>query len=189
MQLKRKSSKAHDGGRKRARDMTTDTMDDNDTPRLDLQLDMPSSLKGILIEDWENITKEGLLVNLPAKTTVSDILDQYYHSQHKGNDDRLNQTIQGIKLYFRHLLGNMLLYRSEREQYIDLLRSNKNVVDIYGAEHLLRLFVELSAIMMEAKLDTDTLEQLQITFMDILTFLHNNEKDYFAKDYKVNRNR
>lgn len=52
----------------------------------------------------------------------------------------LEQTIQGLKLYFHHLLGSMLLYRSERKQYSEMGGSNKNVADIYGAQHLLRLF-------------------------------------------------
>lgn len=56
------------------------------------------------------------------------------------NDEMLEQTIQGLKLYFNHSLGTMLLYRSERNQYQELLSYGKEWVDLYGAEHLLRLF-------------------------------------------------
>ncbi|SAL99404.1 hypothetical protein [Absidia glauca] len=200
MQLKRKSTKTPDSsdtrGRKRARDTTTEKMkmEEEEEAEGAFQLDMPQSLKDILVEDWENITKENLLVHLPAKPTVSDILDRY-HSQRKemngddGDDEMLKQTIQGLKLYFHHLLGSMLLYRSERKQYSQMGGSDKNVADIYGAQHLLRLFVELPTLIEQTNVDTETSELLKTTFMDILIFLNDNEKDLFVKDYQTNRNR
>ena len=56
--------------------------------------------------------------------------------------DNFEEVISGIKVYFDRCLGNILLYRFERQQYIDIRRSNpgKEMSEIYGAEHLLRLF-------------------------------------------------
>ncbi len=52
--------------------------------------------------------------------------------------------LTGIKQYFERALGKLLLYRFERLQYVELNEKDetkgKNVCDIYGAEHLLRLF-------------------------------------------------
>ena len=56
--------------------------------------------------------------------------------------DIFEEVISGIKVYFDRCLGNILLYRFERQQYIDVRRSHegKEMSEIYGAEHLLRLF-------------------------------------------------
>lgn len=57
----------------------------------------------------------------------------------------LDEIIAGINLYFDKALGNNLLYRFERAQYVEQKRSagDKQMSEIYGAEHLLRLFGEL----------------------------------------------
>ncbi|SAM06424.1 hypothetical protein [Absidia glauca] len=165
--------------------------DDDGFSDQDHQLEMPKSLKDLLIEDWENITKDGQLVALPSKVTVTDILDRYMQEYEKlnGNDEMLEQTIQGLKLYFNHSLGTMLLYRSERNQYQELLSYGKEWVDLYGAEHLLRLFVELPVMIHQTNVDIETTEIMKSTFMDILIFLQDNEKELIVKDYQVNRNR
>jgi mortality factor 4-like protein 1 len=56
--------------------------------------------------------------------------------------DIFEEVISGIKVYFDRCLGNILLYRFERQQYVDTRRSHdgKEMSEIYGAEHLLRLF-------------------------------------------------
>lgn len=50
--------------------------------------------------------------------------------------------VSGLRDYFNAGLGTLLLYRLERVQYREVLESEKNVqvADVYGAEHLLRLF-------------------------------------------------
>ena len=57
----------------------------------------------------------------------------------------LSEIISGITLYFDKALGNNLLYRFERAQYVEQKRANtdKPMSEVYGAEHLLRLFGEL----------------------------------------------
>ena len=54
----------------------------------------------------------------------------------------LSEIISGITLYFDKALGNNLLYRFERAQYVEQKRASpdKPMSEIYGAEHLLRLF-------------------------------------------------
>ncbi|KAI8337950.1 MRG domain-containing protein [Chlamydoabsidia padenii] len=200
MQIKRKSTfkgspsspSATERGRKRHhREPSTDkiNMEDDGFSDVDCHMDMPKLLKDILIEDYENITKDDQLVVLPAKVTVTDILNRYLQEYEKvnGNDEMLEQTIQGLKLYFNHTLGTMLLYRSERNQYQQFESYGKEWVDIYGGEHLLRLFVELPMMISQTNVDIETMEILKSTFMDILIFLQDNEKELIVKDYQVNR--
>jgi mortality factor 4-like protein 1 len=59
------------------------------------------------------------------------------------SDAVLAEIMNGIVLYFDKALGNNLLYRFERAQYVDIRRKTAEVrpmSEIYGAEHLLRLF-------------------------------------------------
>lgn len=60
------------------------------------------------------------------------------------NENLLDEVLEGLRIYFNKALGSMLLYRFERHQYADMRRQygETDLVEIYGAEHLLRLFGE-----------------------------------------------
>jgi hypothetical protein len=51
-------------------------------------------------------------------------------------------VLDGLKSYFDKCLGNVLLYRFERSQYVEIKERFPELAssDIYGSEHLLRLF-------------------------------------------------
>jgi mortality factor 4-like protein 1 len=78
---------------------------------------MPDHLKAMLVDDWENITKNNQLVPLPHEHTVNDILRDYLHferphrQQNTASVDVLEETIEGLKEYFNKALGRILLYR------------------------------------------------------------------------------
>jgi mortality factor 4-like protein 1 len=116
---------------------------------------MPDNLKSLMVDDWENVTKNLQLVQLPSKKPAGIILDEYLHAQRSHRRlsavelDILEEVVQGLKEYFNRALSRLLLYRFEREQLFDVhtqLESatsdlaDKDFVDIYGGEHLLRLF-------------------------------------------------
>lgn len=106
------------------------------------------------------------LVPLPSPTPVTTILDTYFEeekgSRRIGSADAeiLEEVIMGMKDYFEMCLGRALLYRFERQQYFEVRNildgkakkgtfgpewegfKGKTVVDVYGAEHLARLFGE-----------------------------------------------
>lgn len=60
----------------------------------------------------------------------------------------MKQVIEGLKVYFDKALGNILLYKLERNQYVEILKSNPAtpMSDLYGPEHLLRLFGNLTSL-------------------------------------------
>lgn len=57
-------------------------------------------------------------------------------------EDIFDEVLSGIKIYFNRSLGKILLYRFERQQFLDLKKAkpDEDPSNIYGAEHLLRLF-------------------------------------------------
>ena len=50
--------------------------------------------------------------------------------------------MEGIRSYFDRALGSILLYRMERKQFDDIRQQQPDALasDLYGAEHLIRLF-------------------------------------------------
>ena len=84
---------------------------------------IPDLIKGYLVDDWENITKTLVLVELPSQAPVNWIM-QTYCEEEKGkrmpdsaDANRLVETVEGMKVYFEKMLGKTLLYKFEREQY------------------------------------------------------------------------
>jgi len=116
---------------------------------------MPDHLKALLVDDWENVTKNLQLVPLPSKTPANAVLTAYLdHELPKrrpgsADADILEEVVAGLKEYFDKCLGRILLYRFEREQFFDIRRlwesgrpewEGKGAGDVYGVEHLCRLF-------------------------------------------------
>jgi len=121
-----------------------------------IRIPCPDNLKSLLVDDWENVTKNLQLVPLPSKTPVNTILDNYFEEE-KGKRrlgsaeaDLLEEVVAGVKEYFDKALGRILLYRFEREQFTEIRSmwegavggqwEGKGAGDVYGAEHLARLF-------------------------------------------------
>lgn len=116
---------------------------------------MPEALKSILVDDWEKVTREHRLVPLPSRSPVSLFLDNYTAAESanrrpgSAESDLLEEVVAGVKEYFNKSLGRMLLYRPERPQYQEIYPqlvkgsgelAGKTVADVYGVEHLCRLF-------------------------------------------------
>jgi len=55
----------------------------------------------------------------------------------------LKEVCDGVRLYFNKALGSVLLYKFERQQYSELRTDDVLPCDLYGVEHLLRLFVQM----------------------------------------------
>ena len=123
-----------------------------------VKIDVPDLIKSLLVDDWENVTKNMALLPVPAKHPVSEVLLAYFDDV-KGDRrlgsadaDLLEEVVQGLKEYFEKCLGKILLYRFEREQYFQVRQGmdkgdpeykDKSIADIYGVEHLCRLFGKL----------------------------------------------
>ncbi|RIB25530.1 MRG-domain-containing protein [Gigaspora rosea] len=142
--------------------------------RLEIKISLPESLKCRLIDDWENITRNHALLKLPRSPTVSEILKQYLEykrsSSIKSENDIYTEVAHGIQVYFEKTLGNILLYGYERQQYVDVRKQflEKENAEIYGAEHLLRLFVELPRLLVHTHMDQTTTETLEEHLADFL---------------------
>jgi mortality factor 4-like protein 1 len=93
-----------------------------------------------------------------------------------------DEVINGIRLYFDRGLGNILLYRNERSQYQSIKKKyaeNTRMSDIYGPEHLLRLFVSFPALIAQTNMDQQSIAILRDHLEDFLRYLVENRSKLF----------
>ncbi|KAI7856501.1 MRG-domain-containing protein [Circinella umbellata] len=179
-------------GKKRPRSDSSNAEKDEDyLNRPEVRMDIPDTMKAQLIDDWENVTKNQQLVELPRTPTITNLLEQYrkYKLDRKGSsgtEDLLSEIIDGVKEYFNKALGTILLYRFERHQYANIRKQypKKEMVDIYGAEHLLRLFVQMPSLIAHTDMDADATAVLTEYLNDITKYMHKNQKQIFCSEYE-----
>ncbi|XP_052188928.1 protein MRG1-like isoform X2 [Diospyros lotus] len=127
------------------------------------------------------------LVKLPRSPNVSDILKKYLDYKLKNDGmvaDSVKEIMNGLNCYFDKALPAMLLYNCEREQY-QTIADNVSPSTVYGAEHLLRLFVKLPDILHHANIEEETLKELQEKLVDFLKFLQKNRSAFFLSAYQT----
>ncbi len=122
----------------------------------------------------------------------------------------------GCKDYFEKCLGRILLYRFEREQYFEMTQmlnkggewEGKNMGDVYGAEHLCRLFgrynsrplacisrsvqvtnvslwsVSLPELIAQTNMDGQSISKLKDEIAKLTSWLGKNSDRFFTAEYE-----
>ncbi|KAL4022307.1 hypothetical protein IC575_016037 [Cucumis melo] len=156
-----------------------------------VSIQIPVKLKKQLVDDSEFVTHLGKLVKLPRTPNVDDIMKKYLEYRLKKDatkDESVGEIVKGLICYFDKALPVMLLYKSERQQYEELMINDVSPSSIYGAEHLLRLFVRLPELLSQANIEEETLMELQQKLVDLLKFLRKNQNAFFLSSYHVPEN-
>ncbi|XP_047947374.1 protein MRG1-like isoform X2 [Salvia hispanica] len=152
-----------------------------------VNLQIPSILKKQLVDDHESITHLGQLVKLPRNPSACEILNKYLDYQVK-KDGKIVETVKeivdGLRCYFDKALPAMLLYKEERQQYKEVIADNVSPSGVYGAEHLLRLFVKLPEMLSCVHIEMETLSELQQRLLEFLRFLQSNQREFFDSNYE-----
>ncbi|SPT15772.1 unnamed protein product [Triticum aestivum] len=136
-----------------------------------LMSQFPVTLKKQLVDDWEFVTQLGKLVKLPRSPTVDGILTKYLEYRVKKDNkisDSCAEVTKGLRCYFDKALPAMLLYKKEQKQYKEEIKGDVSPSTVYGAEHLLRLFVKLPELLSSVNMEEDALNKLQQKLLDIL---------------------
>ncbi|EEH45490.2 uncharacterized protein PADG_01640 [Paracoccidioides brasiliensis Pb18] len=184
-------------GTKRSRDAEIEK-EEQFNARPSIRIVMPDNLKALLVDDWENVTKNLQLVPLPAKMPVNKILATYFEEEKakrttSAEVDVLEEVLAGVREYFDKCLGRLLLYRFEREQYLVLRKKwesgaegyvDKGPCDIYGAEHLARLFASLPELLAQTNLSQQSTNRLREELSKLAIWMSRNSERLFAIKYK-----
>ncbi|EZA61890.1 mortality factor 4-like protein 1 [Ooceraea biroi] len=189
------SSSSHDSASEPTRKKRSRLEPTGDTEeyltKAEVKIKLPEELKYVLIDESEVILKHHKLPALPVQNTVDKILDDYVEikSSGKTNDVRESalEVTKGIREYFNITLGLQLLYKWERPQFIQIMNDNPETLpsQLYGAFHLLRLFVRLGGMLSYAPLDERSIQLLLSHFHDFLQYLQKNNVELFnlQQDY------
>ncbi|CAG8526646.1 3009_t:CDS:2 [Acaulospora morrowiae] len=178
-----------DKGKKRRRDRSIDKDDLVKRPKI--IFNMPEPLRALLVQDWENINKSHMNVPLPRKPHVGDIIENYrrWRKENNGNQDSLDgiaeEVLKGVLFYFNKCIGTRLLYQLERPQYREVRHKLDHYENsqIFGAEHLLRLFVAFPQLVSSTNLGQETLNVLKDHLTDLINYLNEHRKEYFLEEY------
>ncbi|KAL0381872.1 UNVERIFIED_CONTAM: protein MRG1 [Sesamum angustifolium] len=161
-------------------------IEDNPATEKLIKIQIPPNLKKQLVDDWEFITQQNKLVKLPRSPSVDEILTKYleYRSKKDGMmTDAVGEILNGLRSYFDKALPTILLYKKERQQYREAISDNVSPSSVYGAEHLLRLFVKLPELLGYVKIEEETLIRLQQKLLEFLKFMQHNQSSFFLASY------
>lgn len=159
-----------------------------------IKVPLPLVLKKLLVNDWENMTQKRKLIKLPKTMTVSVILDDFYDHLKKKKLDKTSEEqllviLEGIRCYFDAAVGTLLLYHFERLQFEALFEDEEtkdlDFCDIYGAEHLIRLFVKLPLLFEHVELEKSNHSFFQSKTQELLKFLIKHKDKYFNGAFKA----
>ncbi|KAJ7216961.1 MRG-domain-containing protein [Mycena haematopus] len=182
-------------GTKRGRD------DPDGTRRPEMKLNIPEQIKVKLVDDWETVTKDNKLVTLPRSPTVEELLAEFEtylrETQPAGLKDPLalaSTVVSGLQVYFDRSLANHLLYRFERPQYTAIrakyitgqnvvIGQEKEMSQIYGAEHLLRMLVTLPTMIAQSSLDAESTDIVRDYVNELLGWMLQEQSRLFQPDY------
>ncbi|KAL2894698.1 Protein MRG1 [Bienertia sinuspersici] len=151
-----------------------------------INISVPPTLKKQLLDDFELIKQMGMLVKLPRTPNVDEIIKKYQEYRRRKDDvtsASLGEVLSGLCAYFNKALPIILLYNEERQQYEEAITENMFPSTVYGAEHLLRLFVKLPALIYDLEIENETLQNLQQNLHDFLKFLQKNQSVFFLSAY------
>ncbi|EKM74705.1 hypothetical protein AGABI1DRAFT_80803 [Agaricus bisporus var. burnettii JB137-S8] len=188
-----------DGGRgtKRGRE------EDDANKKPDMKMNVPDTLKVVLVDDWEAITKNNQLVSLPRSPNVQELLEEWldYMLKLEPKPPHLREPklvlptiVSGLTCYFDRSLGANLLYRFERPQYASVRKQyitgshvivgqEKEMSQVYGAEHFLRMLVSLPQMIACSTLDTESVYLIRDYVNELLVWMGNEREHLFLAEY------
>ncbi|KAK1754616.1 MRG-domain-containing protein [Echria macrotheca] len=184
-------------GPRRARDFELEN-EDSFMNRPSIRLPIPDHVKALLVDDWENVTKNNQLVPLPHVHPVDEILNDYLAHERPNREpgsasmDVLEEIMSGLREYFDKALGRILLYKFERAQYVELYREwqkpeskHKSAIDTYGAEHLARLLVSMPELIAQTNMDNQSVKKLRDELSKFCIWFSRHVTKYFVSEYET----
>ena len=139
-----------------------------------LALHYPKVIQKLLNDDSNNI-KNKKIVDIPRKNgqTIHDILIDYSATYDSKKNIVKKQIINQIRFYFNESLSTILLYNNERSQYYAVSNNFNNLAmdQIYGVEHLCRLFVKLPKLISSNDLNYATKIKFEEIINDLMRYI------------------
>ncbi|KAM7536056.1 hypothetical protein Aperf_G00000100424 [Anoplocephala perfoliata] len=188
-------SKSSQSSSRKRRNRTTGDTDEGLLQRIQIDVKLTEVLMAFLADDWDMTTKQSHIVSLPSRKPITAVFEEYLeYSNSKPpctDNSPFNIThefraefVEGIRINFNNVVGSQLLYKFERPQYAELVRTHadKEMVDLYGPTHLLRFMLKLRDYVTFLKNDKTSAGLLEALAADFVGFLDQNRSTYFKLD-------
>lgn len=150
---------------------------------------IPGPLKTQLVDDWEFVTKEYKLVKLPREPSVTQVLEEWVKVRR--NAPATREVAEALKTYFNAALPTILLYRTERMQYMEYCvkdgerASDALPADVYGAEHLLRLLLKMPYLLDSSSgVDREMMVRIAERVNDLAKHIQKNGRILLMAEYE-----
>jgi len=158
-------------------------------------LQIPTTLQRRLLDDLDMV-EEHKLLPLPRDPNLKQILARFEESllnskTPDADPEGLGSFIKGLSEYFDRVMPISLAYSFERVQMKKFWMKSKvddptrseiiRPSEVYGAEHLLRLFVKLPQLMQRANAPQDISRDAQTRFIQLLKWM-DKEQEIFHKE-------
>lgn len=149
----------------------------------------PKVLEDQLADDRNFIENEKRLCPLPRSVTVEKVLKQFFENAKQTSTSRgtvaAREISEGLQHVFNSALGTALLYGFERFQYVELLQAHPDIplTKLFGAEHLLRLFVMLPNQLMYERVGPDSAHVVGLN--QLLKYLAEHFEEFFVAEYDM----
>ena len=165
-------------------------LDPSEQEEAEIRVELSASLKRELITQWERVTLQGELLSLPRSVTAAEVLRRFEADAKKKARSAEQAALAaacaaGLKAYFDGALYSSLLYAEERAQAEAALVSHKNTKkrepsEVYGAEHLLRLFVKLPELVPLRDMDAAAAKAVQAKLTEFVRWMQRNASAHFV---------
>ncbi|OAO16876.1 histone acetylase complex subunit [Blastocystis sp. ATCC 50177/Nand II] len=102
----------------------------------------PILLREQLVEEWFMVTDENLFLPLPCKVTMRMILQTFLEevkAESKTAFENASELVQGLVYYMNTDARKAVFYTAENDIIETVSKKSIPILDIFGAEHLLRL--------------------------------------------------
>jgi len=140
---------------------------------------LPEVLKTVLVDDFDFMDRQRKLVNLPARYSVDDLLNDY--AEFCKHNFAKQEVCRGLRDYFNCVLGSQLLYKFERVQYADVLKEHPGQLmsQLYSPVHLLRLLTRLGPMLTSVDMKEEDVNGLLENINHFVNYMETNSKEIF----------
>ena len=142
-----------------------------------VEIPMPEKLRQQLVSDWKCVMDDQKMFVLPARVPIIQICRtfmDYCNSKGEKMDDLLAYVVS-LRKFFDLAVGKHLLYALERRQYMiiraEMEKSGKTPSEVYGPDHLLRLFAKLPDLLPHTDVTEEEVAKIQRHTFEFMRFL------------------
>lgn len=142
-------------------------------------------------EEGPSTDSDNSVVKVEGETSTVKTLEgsaEGDEAQKKASEQKWRDMAEGLAMLFDEALPERLLFKEEMIEHEQLMSSpeyrNLRFSELYGVEHLLRLFVRLPAVLADVMPEDDLRRPLLAKVNDLVRFIHKDQTNLLSQPYR-----